>query len=154
MNILEPRIIYKPAFKVVGIPLDGDELLNDLDGVWENLAARHNEIPHADPDQGFGVHTFSEKGHHYLAGLAVHEDGRLPEGMAQKLIGSNAYVVFTHRGDLAHIEETITGIFDTWLPSSGYRLAEELFFEYYDDHFQPGSPDSVVFIFVPVVEVQ
>ena len=149
---MEPRIIFKPAFRVAGIPLIGEEITSSLDEVWENLADRYSEIPHADPDQGFGVHLFNEAGHHYLAGLAVKKDGNLPEGMAEVEFGPNAYAVFFHRGDLARLSETVTAIFETWLPQSGYRLAEDFYFEFYDDQFQPGSPDSVVFIFIPVVE--
>lgn len=152
MNIIEPRIIYKPAFRVIGIPLNGVEIANNLDAVWEKLADRYSEISHADPDQGFGVHTFNEQGHFYLAGLAVHKDGHLPEGMAELAIDPHAYAVFPHRGDSADLTDTITAIFDNWLPQSGYRMADEFYFEYYDDHFQPGSLDSVIFIFLPVVE--
>lgn len=152
MTITEPRIVYKPAFRVAGIPLNGEEIANSLDMVWEILADRYCEIPHADPDQGFGVHTFNEQGHHYLAGLAVHKDGRLPDGMAEFAFDPHAYAVFPHRGDLGDLTDTITAIFDNWLPQSGYRTADEFYFEYYDDHFQPDSPDSVIFIFVPVVE--
>lgn len=152
MNIINPRIIYKPAFRVAGISLDGEKVKSDLDGVWEKLAERYSEIPHADPDHGFGVHTFSCEGHRYLAGLAVEKDGSLPVGMAEESIGPNAYAVFIHRGVLGNLEETVLEIFDIWLPQSGYQLAEEFYFEFYDDQFQPGSEDSVVFIFVPVIE--
>jgi AraC family transcriptional regulator len=152
MNIIEPRIIYKPAFREAGIPLNGEEISDRLDAVWEKLADRYSEIPHADPDQGFGVHTFNEQGHHYLAGLAVQKDGFLPEGMAELAIEPHAYAVFTHRGDLGSLPDTVSVIFDNWLPHSGYQMADEFYFEYYDDHFQPGSLDSVIFLFVPVVE--
>jgi len=154
MKIAETRIIYKPAFKVAGIPLYlyGEKVESDLESVWEELAERYSEIPHTDPDQGFGVHTFSTEGHRYLAGLAVKKDGSLPAGMTELAICPNAYAVFVHRGILGNLEETVMEIFDIWLPQSGYTLAEEFYFEFYDDQFQPGSPDSVVFIFVPVVE--
>ena len=149
---MEPRIIYKPGFSVAGICLDAEEVTNSLDEVWEDLADRYREIPHADPDQGFGVHTFTDVGHYYLAGLAVQKDGDLPEGMIELEISPNAYAVFPHRGDLGALPKTFAAIFDTWLPESDYQHAEEFYFEYYDDHFQPGSSDSVIFIFVPVVE--
>ena len=152
MKITEPRIIYKPAFRVVGIPLESEKIANDLDGVWEELADRYNEIPHADPDQGFGVHRFTDQSHTYMAGLSVRKDGFVPEGMAEESIDPHAYAVFIHRGIVASLGETITEIFDKWLPKSGYDLAEEFYFEFYDDQFQPNSPDSVIFIFVPVVE--
>jgi AraC family transcriptional regulator len=151
MKMLEPQIIYKASFRVVGIPLEGEAIDNDLESAWEKLADRYSEIPHADPDQGFGVHTFSSAGHRYLAGLAVAKDGCLPDGMAELGIDPHAYAVFTHRGDTAALPETITAIFDVWLPESGYKPVDEFYFEYYDDHFQPGSPNSILFIFVPVI---
>jgi AraC family transcriptional regulator len=150
---MEPRIIYKPAFTVVGFPLAGGELHRDRDSLWDQLASRYKEIPGADPDQGFGVHIFSEEGRNYIAGLAVMGDGRLPEGMAEQSLRSHAYAVFTHRGILRNLENTIREIFDTWLPHSGYRLADDFYFEYYDDHFQPDSADSLVFLFIPVINL-
>jgi len=150
---MEPQIIYKPAFTVIGIPYVGENLERDMDALWVQLAKRYAELPHADPDQGFGVHKFSDDGRSYLAGFAAHRDGTLPPGMVEQWICENAYAVFIHRGSLASLAETMTRIFDRWLPGSGYQLAEDYFFECYDDRFNPGSPDSVVFIYVPVREI-
>ncbi|HEY9122019.1 MAG TPA: GyrI-like domain-containing protein [Brevefilum sp.] len=147
---MEPQIVYKPAFTIVGIPHDGKSLERDMDALWDQLAKRYAELPHVDPDQGFGVHNFSDDGHNYLAGFAAYRDGVLPPGMVEQRIGENAYAVFIHRGSLASIPETMTRIFEGWLPGSGYQLASDYFFECYDDRFNPGSPDSVVFVFVPV----
>lgn len=45
MKITEPRIIYMPAFRVAGIPLEGEADTSSLDAVWEKLAERFGEIP-------------------------------------------------------------------------------------------------------------
>lgn len=150
---MEPQIVYKPAFTVIGIPYNGKSLEGDLDALWVQLAKRYTELPHADPDQGFGVHTFADGRHDYLAGFAAYQDGTLPPGMVKQRISENAYAVFIHRGSLSSLPETLTRIFERWLPGSGYQLASDYFFECYDDRFNPGSPDSVVFVYVPVREI-
>jgi len=63
---MEPQILCKPAFRVVGISLEVEKNKDGLESLWENLAARYKEIPHADPDQGFGVHTFPAGEHQYF----------------------------------------------------------------------------------------
>lgn len=150
--VMQPQIMYKPGFRVLGILLDGEDADAHIDRVWDQLAAHYAEIPQVDPDQGFGVHRFSEEGHLYLAGFALWQDGYHPDGLVEWAINPHAYAVFSHRGLAENLGETVASIFDAWLPGSGYQLAEDFYFELYDDHFQPGSADSVIFIFVPVVE--
>ena len=54
-------LIYKPAFNVVGIALNGGDLSSHYDALWDQLASRYVEIPHADPDQGYGLHSLTNR---------------------------------------------------------------------------------------------
>lgn len=147
---MEPRLIFKPAFSVIGLSHDGVRPNGYRDALWEALGARYPEMPHADPDAGFGVHTWNADGHRYLAGLALRGAGPTPVGMVSLSIGPHAYAVFAHAGRAHHLDETIRRVYVDWLPGSGYRLAENLYFEYYDDRFIPGSEQSLLFLFIPV----
>ena len=147
---MKPWLIYKPAFNVVGIPLNGGDLSRHFDALWDQLAARFAEIPHADPDQGYGLHSLTNHEPSYLAGLAVRKVEVIPEGMAARRFPANTYAVFVHHGLSTHLSQTVERIFVEWLPGSNYQLAGDFYFEYYDDRFQPGSPESVISIYVPV----
>lgn len=152
MKDLAPRILIKHAFTVVGLSRPLARLDGDLEALWQELGDRYAEIPQADPDVGYGVHTRVNSGGDYLAGLALSaglED--IPPGMTTLRIEAHAYAVFVHTGVLLGLPQTAHAIFTDWLPGSGYRWVEEFYFEYYDDRFTPGSPDSVVFLWVPVV---
>ncbi len=147
---MEPRIIYKPAFKVVGFSRNGGGEDKDTECLWDLLGARYREIPGADPDVGYGVHCITDHGHRYLVGLAVRQDGPVPPGMSAEEFDSHAYAVFYHRGRMGGLPETVEKVFDEWLPAAGKSPLEGFYFEFYDDHFQPDSDDSIVFIWVPV----
>ena len=153
---VEPRILYKPAFSVVGFsqPFLGWD--GELDALWKKLESRYREIPLADPDIGFAVHTWTPSQKLYLAGMALRKvPGRgqavsLPPGMTRLSFDPNAYAVFPHRGLVGGLSETLRMINRDWLPASRYRSAANYFFEVYDDRFQPGSDDSLLFVYVPV----
>ena len=149
---MKPWLIYKPAFSVVGIPLNGGDLPRHFDALWDQLTARYAEIPHADPDQGYGLHYLVDDEHAYLAGLAVHQVDVIPQGMAARGIPPNTYAVFVHNGCSVHLPQTVERAFTEWLPASSYQLAGDFYFEYYDDRFHPVSPESVISIYVPVRE--
>ena len=147
----EPRVIVKPAFSVVGLSRPWNCLDGNLDALWQDLGARYVEIPQADPDAGFGVHTWTEAGRAYLAGLALRGgEGGVPPDMTVLRIKAHAYAVFIHTGLMRGLPVTVGRIFDSWLPNSGYEAAGDFYFEYYDDRFTPGSADSIIFLWVPV----
>ena len=149
---LAPRVILKSAFTVVGLSRPLARLDGDLEALWQELGDRYDEIPQADPDAGYGVHTRGDFGRTYLAGLALGlRAGDIPADMATIEIDAHAYAVFTHTGLLQDLPATVEDIFEDWLPGSSYAQAADFFFEYYDDRFTPGSPDSVAFLWVPVV---
>jgi AraC family transcriptional regulator len=145
---MEPRIIYKPAFAVVGFAHNGEG--GDDEALWDQLGARYQEIAHVDPDVGYGVRSIMDGNPSYLVGLAVREEGPTPPGMTAVRFQPHTYAVFVHRGRAEALAETVRAALGEWLPKSGYRLAGERYFEYYDDHFDPGSEGSVIFVWVPV----
>jgi len=151
---LNPRIILKPAFTVVGLTCLEPELNGSTEALWAQLGERYQEIPQADPDAGFGVHTWGQTGRQYLAGLALRGgagSSQCPHGMTTLQIEAHAYAVFTHTGLMRDLPDRVNHIYGEWLPGSGYRGAGDFYFEYYDDRFLPGSCDSVVFVYVPVL---
>ena len=148
---MEPRIIYKPAFTVVGFSQEfmGDDIA--VDTLWDRLAAHYQEIPFVDPDVGYGVHLITSENHRYLAGLGVtRPDMSAPLDMAELRIDPHTYAVFTHFGSMATLPETLDYIFEGWLPGANYAACADFYFEFYDDHYQPDSSHSTLFIWVPV----
>jgi predicted transcriptional regulator YdeE len=148
---MEPRIIYKPAFTIVGFAQDLSGDGHNSDVLWDQLAARYQEIPFADPDVGYGVHIIAPQSHRYLVGLGLtRTDIATPADMAEYRMGPHTYAVFTHSGRMATLAGTVDSIYRDWLPGANYVTSADFYFEFYDDHFQPDSPLSTLFIWVPV----
>jgi len=60
--------------------------------------------------------------------------------------------VFTHKGHISTIRRTISTIWNNWLPSSGYTVADAPTFERYDEKFDPVSGNGGFEIWVPLKE--
>ena len=147
---MKPRIIYKAGFTVTGLALDGDRQLQDREGLWERLGERFREIPQADPDVGYGVvWTRPEDGVRYLAGLSSGP-GASPQGMVTQRFNAQLYAVFHHTGSISNLPDTVTQVFEVWLPQVVYEVSGAYYFEVYDERFEPGEVDSIVFLWVPV----
>jgi len=148
---MEPRIIYKPAFTIVGFSQNLSGEGHNPEALWDQLAARYQEIPFADPDVGYGVHIITPQDHRYLAGLGLTRIGvSAPADMSEYRVDPHTYAVFTHNGQMATLADTVDRIFNDWLPRADYTACRDFYFEFYDDHFQPDSPLSTLFIWVPV----
>ena len=152
---MKPQLVYKAGFTVTGLGLDGDRLAESRDGLWERLGERFREIPQADPDVGYGVvWTRPENEMHYLAGLATGPGSTTPEGMMTHHFSKQLYAVFHHAGPVSALQKTVRLIFDVALPQLGYEVSGEYYFEVYDDRYDPGETDSIVFIWVPVQKAE
>jgi predicted transcriptional regulator YdeE len=147
--VMEPKIVKKPAFTVVGMVYEGKNQNNEIAGLWERFNPRISEIEDA-VDGCFGVcEPAREDGtFRYLAGMAVSSAGQVPEGMDIWDVPASQYAVFPTT--LPAIGETYKYVFETWLPGSGYAYASTPDFEYYDESFDIAEADSTFDIYVPI----
>jgi AraC family transcriptional regulator len=147
---MAPRLIHKPALTILGLRCQMAKGSGTVDALWEALSQRYREMPHADPDVGYGVHTWASGGDDYLAGLALRRSGPTPDGMFEMRFPPQLYALFTHMGRMALLESRVRWVLDAWLPQSGYRQAGAYYLEYYDDRFLPEAENSVMFLLFPI----
>ena len=145
-----PRILLQGSLTLVGLAVNGSCAAAVPELLWEQLSKRFAEIPYADPDAGYGLHQWTNGQHTCMAGLSVQQPGPVPEEMKTCTLPQHVYAVFYHPGLIQSLSSTFENIYQTWLPDSGYNPAADFYFEYYDDRFNPGSLDSVMFVYVPV----
>lgn len=82
---------------------------------------------------------------------ARDDKATLPLGFAVKRIPPGRYAVFTHKGGLDGLGETMSFIHGTWLPTSGHTLREAPHLERYDARlFRPDSDDSELELWIPI----
>jgi AraC family transcriptional regulator len=150
---MEPKIVTKPAFTVVGMKYLGKNETNEIPQLWEKFMPREGEIKQRANPFGYGVmDNFDEKtgDFDYLAGIEVKDISDIPEGMESWQVPEQTYAVFGC--NLKNIKQAFKQIYHQWLPKSGYQRAQGPEFEFYDDSFKPIEGKLDLYIYIPVEE--
>ena len=149
---MEPKIVSKPAFAVVGMKYHGQNKQNEIPQLWGEFMKHTGEIEHivnptvcygacGDLDEASGMFD-------YLAAFEVGGETAVPPNMARWDIPANEYAVFTCT--LPTLHAAYDHIYGTWLPQSAYKRAPGPDFELYDETFDPNTPDSTLYLYIPV----
>jgi predicted transcriptional regulator YdeE/DNA-binding transcriptional MerR regulator len=152
-QIMEPKIIKKPAFKTVGISYVGKNENGEIPQMWGVYNSRWEEIP-ALNQTCFGLCFSNPTGategeFEYVAACEVADDKVIPEGMVYREVPEYKFAVFTHHGKLDKLGETYEYIYNTWLPQSKLEVHPDKYdMEVYDERFIPDSDDSEFDIYV------
>ncbi|MEG1254993.1 AraC family transcriptional regulator [Clostridium sp.] len=173
--IMNPVIIKRPAFKVAGYGIktnvSNGNYTKDVASFWsnydgENLESKMYEIlnPPKHGEVGLCVSSNSESGDAiYLLGVIVDDFTKVTDDMITVEVPKATYAVFTttpvdtssdsEDNDFANvIKQTWKYIFEEWFKDSEYTFDEsKIDFEYYDERCH-GRKDTVMDIYVPVVE--
>ncbi len=155
-NVMQPKIITRPAFTVVGFCYHGNNKNQEIADMWGQFTQRLDEIQTNNTLETFGVCSLPaglpEGQFEYVAAMQTAEDAPVPDGMVKRSLPAYTYAVFEHIGPLNTLGQTYQNIFQVWLPQSGYKPLENgLDMEVYDNRvFSDFSPDSIMYIYVPV----
>lgn len=151
-TILEPKIVMREEFVVIGMEYVGDNANNEIGRLWEGFFPRVSEISdRVDQSVLYGVCGSAEEkvAFSYVAGAKVASGSDVPSGMVKKTIPAGKYLVYTHVGPLKTFMDTNSKIFGEWLPESGFEPAG-LDFEVYDERFNEYSDKSEIDVCVLV----
>ena len=158
-HIMEPRIVTKPAFIVVGLPFtgfissapfEGGNENNEIGKVWDQFNARYGEIQNiCGPTYGLCFGMPNEREPWYIAGAEVARVEEMPAGMMSMSVPAQKYAVFPCT--LGTLGATYRHIAEEWQPRPGYEHADAPDFEYYDAEPGPGDPkDMKLSIYWPI----
>ena len=88
-----------------------------------------------------------------MAACEVSEFADLSTDLSPLIVPAHKYAVFIHESHLSSIRETIHGVFDQWLPASGFtHNAQSIhFFERYGEDFNPVTGVGGIEIWLPVL---
>ena len=149
---MQPQIITKPAFTVVGLLIHPKPMSPEIPRLWQQFGPRMGEAKNlAEPGASYGLMAnFDQQLGQldYMAGEAVTEVDELPAGMTSWHVPANTYAVF--ETTLPAIGETFGYIYDQWLATSGYQQVAAPYFERYGETFEPDDPTSTISIYIPV----
>ncbi len=99
----------------------------------------------------FGVITKVNGSYWYLSAILLDTD---IIGFKNFTIGSGKYAKFCHQGNLQSIRFTIHDIYRIIIPKSKLKIDMErsfIHFEHYDQMFHWSSRDSIIEIYVPLI---
>lgn len=146
---MQPEIVTKPAFTVIGLLLHTKPMATEIPQLWDKFVPRMDEIAHvAEPHVSYGLmqHDGSMTQLDYMAGSSVTQADEVPAGMVRWDVPANTYAVF--ETNIATIGETFGYIYNTWLPTAAYQPVAAPYFERYGEKFSPDNP--VLAIYIPV----
>ena len=161
---MEPRIITKSGFTVIGMELkttinDGRNF-KEIPAFWGEIMQQDmlSKIPNKSNDAvslGICLDFKQEDGSFsYIIACEVSSTDDIPEEMITKTIPDAEYAVFTCKGPLPDsIQNMVKYIHDEWFQKSEYNHAGTAEFELYDERCT-GGVDCEVDIYVPVVKTE
>lgn len=149
---MEPKIVRKPAFTVVGVKYHGKNENNEIKELWNEFGPRMAEVKQViNPDVCFGVcGNMDEQTQEfdYVAGFQVESTANMPEGLISFEVPEATYAAFSTT--LPDIGRTFEHAFHTWLPQSRYQAAGGPELEVYGEEFDPHDPASLFDILIPI----
>jgi AraC family transcriptional regulator len=153
-----PRFENGKALLIAGLRSDyTPESMNDLPAQWQRLVPHLGKIPGQIGRTAYGVSWCPENSPaiSYLCGVEVSDFSSLPLEFTIVSIPAQRYAVFSHRGHVSRIRETIEAIGSKWLPESGQEPARRAgeapdFFERYTEQFDARTGMGGMEIWIPV----
>jgi AraC family transcriptional regulator len=152
---IQPKIINRETFTVIGIEYCGKNKNNELTSLWNDFTNRLDEIKNnINPHIQLGFFDFSSKPNSkntfsYIACAEVENLNNIPQGMLGKTIWANKYAVFYHPDMIEPIGKTYEYIYGTWLPNSDYEHGKAADFEMYKKS-KDNSHIENIYIYVPI----
>lgn len=149
---MEPKIVHKPAFTLVGMKIRTSNEHGEVPKLWYQFVPRFAEVKNVtNRNEAFGVlDNFDPETREldYLAGLEVGNAEEIPKGMTSLAIPAHKYAVFTTT--IPGLMDTLRRIHTEWLPRSGFEHAEGPDLEVYDRDFDPQDEASKMYVYIPV----
>jgi len=152
---MEPKIVSRRETKVVGIARQYREEDLDIETLWSAFRPDVFQITNRVGEDAFGIYEeYRENdggvGFSYVCSVEVADFDHVPKGMIARTIPAQRYAVFRHLGPLSSLPETLKYIWGSWLPKSDYSYLESPDFELYSPATEPGDPDKVLSLHIPV----
>ena len=148
---MEPKIVHLPAFTVVGMQYRGKNEQNEIPQMWGRFVPRIGEIQHrADNGATYGVmygYDEASGAFDYVASLQVTQAADLPAGMVAVEVPAALYAVVDCT--LPVIGQTYQQL-QAWIAESEHARAGTPDFELYPPSFNPGDPNSIMSIYIPI----
>jgi AraC family transcriptional regulator len=138
-----------PATTIVGLNIRTKPMAPEIPALWPRFVARIPEIENpVEKNVAYGVMRPLSDALLYMAGIAVSELGRIPDGMESVAIPAGNYAVFSY--PISQLGKGFGEIYNKLLPASGLRVLPGPSLEHYGADFKAHDPNAPVGIWIPV----
>ncbi len=122
--------------------------------MWQRFAKWIGDVPHQAGNETYGVIRNNNKGRgfYYLAGVKVSCDAAVPDDLVSVELPASRYAVFTHRGPVSELFNTMCAIYTVWVPTAQIELLDAPCFELYGEDFDPQTGLGRIEVWLPVAE--
>jgi AraC family transcriptional regulator len=150
--VAAPRIEKGELLLIAGFAKRiGYDAIATIPHLWQQLGPHIGHVPNEIPGFAYGVKFNSDSdGFEYLAGVAVSTFEGLPSEFRTERIPAQTYAVFTHRGHVSGMHETMKAIWHDYLPTSGLTVVDAPEYERYGSSFDPQTGNGDVDVFIPI----
>ena len=143
------KTVERPALNVVGLQIRTKPMSPEIPALWPKFVARIPEIPDpAEPKVSYGVMKYEAGTLTYSATVSVKGRSPAPAGMVAITLPAGTYATFAY--PISGLQKGFGEIYNQLLPASNYVQEPGLFFERYDEKFDPRDPNALVEICLPV----
>jgi predicted transcriptional regulator YdeE/DNA-binding transcriptional MerR regulator len=152
---MEPKFVTKPAMMLVGMKYVGKNQHGEIGAMWGRFDPLIPQVSsHPNPASygwcGMPDEQVEEGAFEYVAAVETTRADNLPDWAVVRMVPEGTYAVFPHVGPVEGMKNTYHEIYQTWLPQSGYESSAPFDMEVYPDEFHGFTPDSVMYIYLPV----
>ena len=151
---MEPKIISKDQFKIVGVKRRFKAERQNFDNIWNDFMKQYDEIKARCIDNGFyGINFEPDENNFqdYMAGIAVDKDFQNPnDKLTEHIQPPSLYAVFQCK--VKNIGETYMKIFSEWANNSQYTVNDKKVPCY--DYYPPNTTreDDKVLLYISVIK--
>lgn len=146
-----------PALTLVGLRYEGKNENGEITHLWDEFNPRVPEIKHKINDAAYGYCAMLPDApdgvFEYLAAFAVTKVDNLPQDMVIRQVPAATYAVFAMVGGKEGIPAVYQKAYQEDLPAAGYKPAGGFDMEVYGEEFKFFTPDSIMYIWIPVEKV-
>jgi AraC family transcriptional regulator len=157
--ISEPIIVEMDEKRVLGMRIRTSLMENRTVELWKSFKPKVKEMAGQGTkyysvrkfDDGFDMDRFTPETV-FVEWAAAGADARdpMPDGLESLVLPGGSYAVFTYQGAASGFYPVAQYIYATWLPASGYTLADREHFTVMGEKYSPDDPASVEEIWIPV----
>jgi predicted transcriptional regulator YdeE len=128
------------------------DALSQIPDLWMKFAPSIGKVPTQKGQATYGVCHGGDKdgSFDYLAGVEVEKATNLPSGFTHMRLAPQRYAVFTHTKHVSKLCETMSAIYNKWLPNSGLEAVHAPALEKYTEEFCPDKGVGGIELWVPV----